>query len=257
MNTEEIYSTLEKHADEHADHIPVAGDLLDDHHGWKDAAQDSETSHAIETQWPAHLARATIEAKQAGKLPGELEKFTTSALNATLNWKQMLHRFVQQATSGEDYSWQRLDRRMLSYGLHLPGPEGTHAKLFVAIDTSGSMGEEEISRVLTEIKQACSILDTFDIYIIYFDSEVYAEQYFNQESPIKITNNLQRGGTSFKAAFAKFSSMQNKHGKPDALLLMTDGCDEYPSKTPGTPTMVISTGTLNGLPKWATGTLIE
>jgi predicted metal-dependent peptidase len=98
-------------------------------------------------------------------------------------------------------------------------------KCAVAIDTSGSMGEEELKYVFTEI---FSILDSlrFELTIIECDCEiqrVYTAKCLNDVD----TKVKGRGGTSFQPIFKYIHENKKLRQQLDFLIVFTDGYGEY------------------------------
>ena len=102
------------------------------------------------------IVRARTQAQMGGKqirgeIPDEILRKLDELLNPKLPWQVILQKFLDQRVH-EEYSWARKNRRypsdtympsLYSYGL---------GHLTFAIDTSGSIDDEELQEMLSEIK---------------------------------------------------------------------------------------------------------
>jgi hypothetical protein len=71
---------------------------------------------AVEEAWDAALAQAARKAREAGELPGALQRLVSERLASPLNWRDLLRQFLSQ-TAKDDFSWVRPNRRYLHAGL--------------------------------------------------------------------------------------------------------------------------------------------
>ena len=96
------------------------------------------------------------------------------------------------------------------------------AKVAVAIDTSGSMSDEEIEYALNEIFGMLKFVK-FEMTIIECDAEI--NRIYKVKTQNDIKNEVQgRGGTLFEPVFEYFD--QNRNETPDILIYFTDGGGE-------------------------------
>lgn len=109
-------------------------------------------------------------------------------------------------------------------------------KLLIAIDTSGSVGSEDLGRYLRVITsffkygiQEISIL-MFD-YVVQGDPIVFKSKDKNRHE-LKVTG---RGGTNFQAPI----DYASEHQEYDGLIVITDGCAPAPKLPPHFRTKVL------------------
>jgi predicted metal-dependent peptidase len=154
-------------------------------------------------------------------------------LNPILPWYILLRDFVEKSAHN-DYDWTRPSRRYI--GRHILPPSLISEQLpeiVIAIDTSGSISQEQLSRFS---KEASSVLSAYDntIRVIYCDAKVKKEEVFTRaDLPMKLKP-IGGGGTNFKPVF-EYVNKQNI--TPACLIYFTDLHGNFPGKEPEYPTM--------------------
>lgn len=181
--------------------------------------------------------RAALRAQQAGKVPAGMERLVEELLEPLIPWRDVLARFIS-AKAANDWSWQRPNRRYQQSGLYLPSPDGTRlAKGAVACDTSGSMDQEQLREVCSELLGLCEMFDADEdpsLDVIWFDHAA-CHQTVATASDLRPVGG---GGTSFRVAFEQISVLSLR---PAWLVMLTDGyCDDY-GPDPGYPVLWILT----------------
>jgi len=141
--------------------------------------------------------QAQMSGKQAaGEIPDEILRIIDQLLNPKLPWPVILHKFLDQRTR-EEYSWARKNRRypsntylpsLYSYGL---------GNLTFAIDTSGSIGDQQLIEMLSEIKSIQQTFNPEKMTIIDCDSKIHQIHQIDQNTNILDLKFSGGGGTSF------------------------------------------------------------
>lgn len=165
---------------------------------------------------------------QWGSLPGNMVELIKKAAEGKIDYRGALRTFCSSILSQK----RRLTRMRPSrrFGFEQMGSHYDFTtRLLIAIDTSGSVGSEELGRYFR-------IITTFfkygiqEIDVLMFDDEVQGE-------PITLTeakkNKQQfkvrgRGGTSFQAPV----NYVKEHPNYDGLIIITDGCAPTPEVPP-------------------------
>lgn len=167
------------------------------------------------------VSRAYEAAKQAGKMPGDLERLVKAALRHRVPWQAVLQRFMSERTSVWQ-DWNRPERRWLSQGLILPS-DGSVAvgNIIIACDTSGSINSAELSKMCGEVmafRDANSELgvDEEPVCVLWCDTEVH-EQF------VTCVEDLQPKGGGGTAADPVFTHIEENQYHPDAVVYFTDG----------------------------------
>ena len=95
----------------------------------------------------------------AGKLGKKVPRAIDELFEPKLDWREMLRDFISATCKGNDeYTWRKFNKRMLPNDLYLPSMENESVgELVIACDTSGSIGQKELTIFATELQ---SIVDT-------------------------------------------------------------------------------------------------
>jgi len=133
--------------------------------------------------------------KSAGEIPDEIARVIDKLLNPKLPWPVILNRFLDQRTR-EEYSWARRNRRFRSTYLPSLHSYGL-GHLTFAIDTSGSVSDEELSAMLSEIKGIRDVFNPERMTIIDCDAKIHKVHDVNQNTDIMSLSFHGGGGTSF------------------------------------------------------------
>ena len=194
-----------------------------DSHDW-DGAKDMTPTEANE------LARDIDEAIRqgalvAGKTGSGGDRDLVELLKPQIDWREVLREFVTTTCTGSDYStWQRPNRRYISAGVYMPsGISESIGELVIAIDTSGSIGQPELSRFLTEVKEICDTVHPEKVRLLYWDTQVCGDEKYEMhelDDLIKSTKPKGGGGTMVECVPEHIT----KEGiKPQACIILTDG----------------------------------
>ena len=206
--------------------------------GDESAAGEGDESAAGEGEgkWERIAHQATQMAKLKGDFPGGLlEKISPS--EPVVDLKAILSQFVRDLTVNE-VSEDQFDRRFLEDGLYLesflsPSIDG----LAFAIDTSGSMPEALLSRIISSIQQAMDDVNIKRLWVLYVDAEVAHAEEFSSGSVIPLQAKG-GGGTDFRPAF---DWVDNNFPQCAAMIYFTDGYGTFP-KSSNYPTLWINFG---------------
>ena len=160
-----------------------------------------------------------------GKMGGNVSREIDEMLVPKVNWREALRDFVKTAMQGKDKTtWKRLHKRYLASDLIMPSSYSDKVGgIAIGIDTSGSIGTEELTQFLSEVKSICDEVSPEVIDILYWDTHVASrETYRDNELAglIKTTKPAGGGGTE-PACVPKF--MKKHDMKPECLIMLTDG----------------------------------
>jgi predicted metal-dependent peptidase len=189
-------------------------------------------------QWRQRLAGAAQQAMQAGKLGGELARQIDHLLQPSLPWRMLLARHLT-TIAREDYSYQRPSRREGDF--ILPGLRGQQAELVVAIDTSGSIQDGELSAFISEIDALKGQIRA-RLTLLPCDRALAPGAPFQFE-PWETFARPERlqggGGTSFRPVF---DWIERQDRQPDLLVYFTDAQGEFPECEPSYPVIWLIKG---------------
>ena len=151
-----------------------------DEHDWESADEMSEDEKQT-------LAREVDQALRqgallAGKLNGNVPREITEAMEAKVNWKEVLRDFVNSICADKDNStWRRPSRRWVDQDVYMPSAIGEAVgRIVIAIDMSGSIGIAEIGQFLGELLSICNHVQPEGIDLIYWDTHVCAHEKYDR-----------------------------------------------------------------------------
>lgn len=189
-------------------------------------------------KWQQYLASAAQQAQQAGKLGGGMARLVDAWLEPKLPWRSLLaHYFFDQARN--DYNYMRPSRR--EGEMILPSLKSSQCDLVVAIDTSGSVGEAELSEFLSEINAIKGALPV-RITLLACDAKLAedAPWVFEPWEEFSLPRSFQGGGgTNFAPVF---DWVENANLRPDALVYFTDADADFPPNAPPYPVIWLVKG---------------
>lgn len=195
-----------------------------DEHDWEGAQELTDDEKR-------ELARDIDEAIRQGAMVAgkvgdgsERDRFG-ELLEPQINWREVLREFIQNTCAGSDYStWSRPNRRYVSSGYYMPsGISDQVGELVIAIDTSGSIGQTELTLFMSEIRQICQSLMPERIRVLYWDSKVRGDESYDThelDNLPKATKPVGGGGTSVECVP---NYIRDNNINPQACVVLTDG----------------------------------
>lgn len=233
--SEEVYDDLFENA-EKID-IDQLGEMLDEHFEWgegpgNDDDADGDTSGKSKVMSEADKQRIKDEIKEAmmaaaqsagaGNTPGEIQRLIKELTEPKMNWRQLLRQQIQ-STIKSDYTFIRPSRKGWHTGAILPGMNFEETiDLCVAIDMSGSIGNDQAKDFLSEVKGIMDEYKDYKITVWCFDTKVYNEQEFSADTGDDINEYqvMGGGGTDF---MVNWTYMKDQDIQPKKFLMFTDG----------------------------------
>ncbi len=182
-------------------------------------------------------AKAESDKSQGqGHLPGGMEEYIEELLKpSVIPWQMLLKRWVAtKIKAGHKTSWKRPNRR---YGEAQKGHIPTRKlAITVAIDTSGSISNEDLQDFIVEIK-AIQRSHKTKMTILECDADVQKEYILGPHTKVQ-TKFKGRGGTSFEPVFRY---VDDHNIKTDLLIYFTDLYGDGPNDKPRYPLLWIAT----------------
>jgi len=184
------------------------------------------------------IAQAVQHARKAGSLPGCLSRLVDDIVEPKLDWKTILHRFVQKSAKS-DYSWMPPNRRFVHMGLYFPSVFSQEIdNIILAIDTSGSITDRDLQQFASELT---AILESFEttLDVLYCDTDVRKHERFSRDDLPLSLGMYGGGGTRFSPVF---DWIHNQNKAPACLIYLTDlESNDFPDYPPAYPTLWIKT----------------
>ena len=160
----------------------------------------------------------------AGRLGIDLPRSISDMLNPVIDWKKELAEFVTSSCKGKDeYTWRKFNRRVISNDIYLPTVENeTIGEVVVAIDTSGSIGQEQLNAFASELVSICEAVSPDAVRVLWWDTKVHGEQLFtdNYDQIGSMLKPLGGGGTRVSSV-AEY--INKKKINAECVLVFTDG----------------------------------
>ena len=193
-------------------------------------AHDWEGAQEMTADEQRDLAREIDEAVRqgalvAGKMGSGGDRDLEALLEPQVDWREVLREFVQTTCTGSDYStYRRPNRRYLSSGIYMPsGVSEQVGELVVAIDTSGSIGQEEITAFLSEVKAICDTVHPDKVRLLYWDTQICCDETYEThelDTLVQSTKPKGGGGTDVECV-TEYIREENINAQ--ACIVITDG----------------------------------
>jgi predicted metal-dependent peptidase len=236
-SSEDVYDDILEDAKKNGEEfLKQLGELLDEHIDWEgegDEGQgkdsngngaDGKESKSRPTYSKDELKKIKDEIKEnmisaaqtsgAGNTPGEIQRMIKELTEPKMNWREMLRQQIQ-STVRNDYTFSRPSRKGQMTGAILPGMNFDETiDICIALDMSGSIGDEQARDFLSEIKGIMDEYKDYNIKLWCFDTKVYNEQDFSADGGDDLMDYEIKGGggTDFDAnwTYMKYNDIQPK-----------------------------------------------
>ena len=158
-----------------------------------------------------------------------LERVWQRPNDPRIDWRRLLDSFLQEQLA--DYSFLPPDRRLEESEFYLPDfneAELAPQLIAFAVDTSGSIEDEMLSLVYSEICGAIEQLDgTLTGCLLFFDTRVYTPILFADMRELENVIPVGGGGTDFSCLFRYLDSSTLN---PASIVIFTDGQGDFPDE---------------------------
>lgn len=233
MSYEQVYKILLEEKRDGAtlpEEIPgIGSDILP-------PADQAEASQ-IESDIAEMVLRATIQAQQSGMyshVPGSVIVALDKTLNPILPWDVIFQNYMNQFAK-DDYSFRKPNKKYLPNLIMPTAYSEAVCEVVLAVDTSGSVSNDEFGFFIQEIDIIQQYLNPDLITLIDFDTEIHEVHEITQNidvlQDIKFTG---RGGTDVHPVLQW--ACENE---PEIMIIFTDGCFKEPAadKYPDCPVL--------------------
>lgn len=239
MAAEEIYDLLYENADK-INLQDLLDSLLDDHLDGKDGDGDDDSdgqgkgkgrpqlSESEREKIRAELKAALLQAAQsvdAGSLPAGLARLVEGLTAPKLSWKDILRNHIQCSIKS-DYTFMTPAKKSMGTPFRLPGMKRDETiDICVGIDCSGSIDNETLREMLSEVQGIMSQYTDYKIHVWSYDTEVGNPVVYRADEGGDISEYVPKGGggTNF---IASYKYMEENGIVPNTYINFTDGhCD--------------------------------
>ena len=230
MDTAQVYKILKQEQEEKggaASSTPNEGGGLDEH-DWEGAQEmDEDEQRGLAREIDEAIRQGAMT---AGKVGSGGNRAIDQLLQPEVNWREVLREFITETCRGNDDStWRQPSRRHLAMGMLRPsGITERVGELVIAIDTSGSIGQQELTKCLSEIKGVCDTVRPESVRILYWDTKVCSDELYGDvvgakaslEQLTQTTKPAGGGGTMVQCVP---DYIRDNNINAQAVIVLTDG----------------------------------
>lgn len=209
-------------------------DLLDLIGSSDHTAIDEEQQSALQRHWRAAVQQASAVARRMNKGFGckglDSVRDITEATAPSLNWRDILWQFLVSTPC--DFSG--FDRRFIWQKLYLEDVVGESVEVAIVLDTSGSIGTNELGIFMGEIQGILDAYPQIHGNLFFADADLYGPHPFSQHAGIPPPKG--GGGTSF-VPFFDWVRKEAQDGSAPLCIYFTDGYGSFPGVAPDVPVL--------------------
>ena len=221
MTSAEVFNQLMEDSDDNGN-TANRGQPLDEH-DWDGAKDMSEQeAKALEREIDEALRQGAMA---AGKIGGAGLRDLDGLLTPQVDWREVLREFISATCTGSDYStWTKPNRRYIGAGMYMPsGISEQVGELVVAIDTSGSIGQRELTVFLSEVVGIADTVNPESVRLLYWGSSVVGDEVYESHELGSIASSTKPndgGGTDVNCVTQYIAQ---KSINAQAVIVLTDG----------------------------------
>jgi len=225
-----------------------------DGHGGFDKHKQKPLSPAQSDGLKRKIMVAAEASKLAGTVPLGLRRMIENIRKPKIDWREQLRQYTKTVLGHKSSTWLPPNRRYVWSNSYFPSRKGNSvSNLCISIDTSGSIGEKELSMfagVIEGIMGVCSRCT-----VMTADAEVH--EVVEVRSFREVMKSVQfkgGGGTSHKPVFEE---IQKRKLHPKLLICITDAFSDFPDKKPPYPVIWVLTENHGNPPSWGKRIVME
>lgn len=181
------------------------------------------------------ITQAAAVAKSVGNMPGSIQELVKIIIEPKVDWRALLAEFLTRQCE-PDYDWRRPSKRFVPMGVYIPSvmPTQQQGSIAVAVDTSGSISNDELTLFLSELSHLIAQSFISEVHFYQCDADIQQYEVLTKaDLPLKgrVTG---RGGTDFTPVF---DHIRRNDIQIDALIYFTDLYGPWPSDPPPYPVL--------------------
>jgi predicted metal-dependent peptidase len=197
-------------------------------------------------------AKIKEASKDRGTVPAGWARWADVQLGEKqIDWRTLFRAAVKSSLTYKsgmgDYTYMRPSRRQSAVrDIILPGTHRPQPSVVLGVDTSGSMDDETLNAIVSEIKNILQVTELARLYVIACDAAIHFEGFITNTQKIKLGGG---GGTDMRVIF---EAVQKMRTPPQVLVLATDGYTPWPAVMPREyKTVIVKTTKDVTTPDWA------
>jgi len=208
--------------------LPVPGELSDT--GDAPAVRPVEAD-AIRRQ-TADAIRAHVRSR--GTVPAGWQRWADQIAEPVVDWRRLLTGALRQAVAwasgAVDYTYARPARRTAALrGVILPSLRRPLPRVAIVVDTSGSMGNDELAAALSEVTGVLRAVGIRGnrVTVLACDADVHAVTRVTKAEQVQLGGG---GGTDMRVGIAAARAVPDP---PQIIVVLTDGYTPWPAEPTG------------------------
>jgi predicted metal-dependent peptidase len=201
------------------------GNELDDHDWDGDPSMTDEEKKEFDREIDQAIRQGVINNRKHGTGAGDLERELGDMLKPKVDWREQLREFVKSVCAGKDNStWRRPNRRFIGEGIYMPTlVSETVGRVLIAIDTSGSIGKEQLDAFLSEVAGLCDQVRPEFVDLLYWDSRVAGHETYDSAATPNIVSSTKPMGGGGTSPSCITDYLRDKKIEPECAVVLTDG----------------------------------
>jgi predicted metal-dependent peptidase len=222
--------------------VPSGMKSFDDHSHWGDRIPEDEEKAKEEERKEKQMANATlgrlaneIKERYQGKLPGFMKRVMDEGAKNEYSFADAINRYVIACIAPQETTMRVPNYNLLSIA-YFPGMEKRYLDMTIAVDTSGSIGNDELKKFYDAISSTLKEFACWHVDLLFCDAEVHSRLSIENEDELKdaFTKKIGGGGgTDFRPVFKSVE-------KTSILVYLTDGYGTFPTEEPNYPVVWVS-----------------
>lgn len=236
------------------------------HREWEAEGADQEGKPGGLSASSADLVRRQVagevrkHARTAGSVPDSLLRWAELILEPKVDWRKALaaelKRGISDTAGRVDYSYRRPSRRSASVvDVILPALRRPVPEVAIVCDTSGSMDDAILGRVLAEVDGILRSVGvgSRSVHVLAVDTAVHSAKRVTSSRQVELVGG---GGTDMGAGIAAAGALRPR---PGLVVVLTDGFTPWPATAPRGMAVVVGLIGKDALkaPTWARSVLID
>lgn len=182
-------------------------------------------------------------AKSRGDIPAGLLRWADGLLHPQVKWSKELasvvRRSIIEVMGKQDYTYKRPSRKAgcLSQRIIIPGTKAFVPNVAMVIDTSGSMGQDDLAKAVAECKGMLKALggSGYGITEIAVDCSATVKKHVRSVKQVSLTGG---GGTDMRIGLRVAEELKPM---PHVVVVVTDGYTPWPTEPMPFKTIVVLT----------------
>jgi predicted metal-dependent peptidase len=195
-----------------------------------------QAKRKMEEHWKRATQQASVVARGSskGNMPAGLERLLGQVQAPKLDWRTLLWRYLVRTPT----DFEEFDRRFVGRGYYLESLSGESVRVFVCVDTSGSVDDGQVQAFLGEVRGIMRAYLHVQADLYYADADVYGPHELSRDGDFPAPQG--GGGTDFRPFFEAVESRLEPH-QQSVIVYLTDGFGDFPEDAPRAPTLWVVT----------------